>query len=366
MKSAPQKDASAARLELLESMFHNKGISRAAQASRIPKRPEGQAPPLSFAQQRMWFLEQLTPGTAAYNIPAAVHMKGQMDIEALEESLNDVVRRHEALRTTFQVLNEQPIQVISEAVPVQIEAIDLHGLDVADRESQIRYLSEEEAQLPFDLAQGLPFRVKLLCLGEQEHVFLLTLHHIVSDETSLSIFFQELARIYNARVTNTTSALPALEIQYADYAAWQRQWLQGDVLEKQLTYWRRELESAPAMLELPTDHLRSTIHTHRGEQHQFLVGNDLTGGLLGISRENRLHSLHDFAGCFPGVAGPVQRSGGCCGRDARRQPHTAGDRTSDRVVCKYACFAKPRFRNRIIYQLTPQCAPEILGSPRTS
>lgn len=287
MKSAPQKDAAAARLQLLESLLQNKGMGRAPQVVRIPKRPQTEIPPLSFAQQRLWFLEQLMPGTAAYNIPAAFHMTGELDIAALEESLAEVVRRHEALRTTFQVLNEQPVQVISEAVPVQIEAIDLHGLEAADRESQIRFLSEEEAQLPFDLAQGLPFRVKLLCLGEQEHVFLLTLHHIVSDESSLSIFFQELARIYNARVTNTTPALPALEIQYGDYAVWQRQWLQGDVLEKQLAYWRRQLESAPAMLELPTDHLRSSIHTHRGEQYQFLVGNDLTGGLLRISRENK-------------------------------------------------------------------------------
>jgi amino acid adenylation domain-containing protein len=287
MKSAPQKDASAARLELLESVLQNKGISRAAQASRIPKRPEGQAPPLSFAQQRMWFLEQLTPGTAAYNIPAAVHMKGQLDMEALEESLNDVVRRHESLRTTFQVVDEQPVQIVSEMTPVELEVISLLDMEDAEREDQARFIAEQEAQTPFDLSMGLPFRARLLHIGAQEYIFLLTLHHIVSDELSLGILVEELGTIYSSRLANKKPMLPVLPIQYGDYAAWQREWLQGEVLEKQLAYWREQLEGAPAMLELPADHPRSSAHTYAGGQHDFVISEALTEGLTQLGREKK-------------------------------------------------------------------------------
>ncbi len=287
MKSAPQQDASAARLALLESVLQNKGIARKGQAVRIPKRSAEQAPPLSFAQQRMWFLEQLTPGTAAYHIPTAIHLKGQLDVQALEESLNDVIGRHESLRTTFQVVDEQPVQIVAENATVCLEVIALQHMEEAEREEQVRYITEQEAQMSFDLALELPLRAKLLHVSAQEYVFLLTMHHIVSDELSLGILVKELGTLYSSRLENKDPMLPELPIQYGDYAAWQKEWLQGEVLENQLAYWREQLEGAPAILELPTDRPRSSAHTYAGGQQDFIISHDLAEGLTQIGRQRK-------------------------------------------------------------------------------
>ncbi|MGZ3460106.1 MAG: condensation domain-containing protein, partial [Archangium sp.] len=220
--------------------------------------------PLSFAQQRLWFLDQLEPNNPAYNIPTAVRMEGTLDPNALERSFNELVRRHESLRTTFRGDPEGAIQVISPAVPQPLPVMDLTGLPEGMREAEARRLAVEEAQRPFDLACGPLLRTLLLRLGEREHVLLVTVHHIISDGWSIALLIREMAFLYEAFSTGRPSPLPELPVQYADYAAWQQGWLQGEVLEAQLAYWREHLAGAPLVLDLPTDYPRPAMSSHRG------------------------------------------------------------------------------------------------------
>jgi hypothetical protein len=216
---------------------------------------------LSFAQARLWFLEQLEPGSSAYNIPAAVRLTGSLDVAALEQSLNEIVLRHEALRTTFGMVSGEPIQVIAPVKALTLPLVDLRSLPEATHQAEVERLATSEAQQPFDLAMGPLLRATLLHLGEAEHVLLLTMHHIVSDGWSMGVLIRELAALYEAFSSGKPSPLPQLPIQYADFAHWQRQWLQGEVLAAQLSYWQQQLAGAPAVLELPTDRPRPAIQT---------------------------------------------------------------------------------------------------------
>jgi amino acid adenylation domain-containing protein/non-ribosomal peptide synthase protein (TIGR01720 family) len=225
---------------------------------------------LSFAQARLWFLEQLEPGSSAYNIPSAVRLTGSLHVAVLEQSLNEIVQRHEVLRTTFAVVSGEPIQVIAPVLALTIPRVDLRNLPEAQQEAQVERLATEEAQQPFDLAKGPLLRATLLHLDEAEHVLLLTMHHIVSDGWSMGVLIRELAALYEAFSTGKPSPLPELPIQYADFAHWQRQWLQGEVLTAQLSYWQQQLTGAPALLELPTDRPRPAVQTFRGAT-QFLA-----------------------------------------------------------------------------------------------
>ena len=207
--------------------------------------------PLSFAQERLWFLDQLEPGSPFYNMPAAVRVSGPLDVAALRASLNEIVSRHEALRTTFATVDGRPVQRIAEQLPVPLEVVDLSAAAEAEREAEIRSRAIAEAQRPFDLSAGPLLRVCLLRASDTEHVFLLTMHHIVSDGWSMGVFIRELAALYQAFSAGQPSPLEALAVQYADYAVWQREWLSGAVLEEQLDYWQRQLGDAPAALELP-------------------------------------------------------------------------------------------------------------------
>jgi amino acid adenylation domain-containing protein/non-ribosomal peptide synthase protein (TIGR01720 family) len=225
---------------------------------------------LSFAQARLWFLEQLEPGSSAYNIPAAVRLTGSLDVAVLEQSLNEIVGRHEVLRTTFGMVSGEPRQVIAPVLALTLRWVDLRDLPEAQQKIQVERLATEEAQQPFDLAKGPLLRATLLQLGEAEHVLLLTMHHIVSDGWSMGVLIRELAALYEAFSTGKPSPLPELPIQYADFAHWQRQWLQGEVLAAQLSYWQQQLTGAPALLELPTDRPRPGVQTFRGAT-QFLA-----------------------------------------------------------------------------------------------
>jgi len=240
--------------------------------------------PLSFAQQRLWFLDQLEPGLASYNIPAAVRLEGDLDVGALRRALTEMVRRHESLRTVFAESDGSPLQVILPASPVALEVTDLSGLDEEEREAEAGRLAAEEAQTPFDLSAGPLLRAGLVKVGEREHVFLLTMHHIVSDGWSLGVLIEEVGALYEAYVRGEESPLPELEVQYADYAAWQRGWLQGEVLDRQLSYWREQLGGAPPVLELPTDRPRPAVQSFRGATYEFTLGEELTAGLKGLSR----------------------------------------------------------------------------------
>ena len=241
-------------------------------------------PPLSFAQQRLWFLDQLEPNSATYNVPTVVHLGGSLDIAAFGHSLNEIVRRHEVLRTTFAVVDRQPVQVIGPACAIRLPLIDLQNLPAAEREAVARRLAQAELQQPFDLAHGPLIRTSFLRLAPDDHVLLLTAHHIVCDGWSMGIFVQELAALYAAAVAGRLAALPALPIQYADYAVWQRAWLQGSALETQSVYWQRQLADLP-VLQIPTDRPRPKLATSRGACHTFLLPGELSSQLVALSRK---------------------------------------------------------------------------------
>jgi amino acid adenylation domain-containing protein/FkbM family methyltransferase len=225
--------------------------------------------PLSFAQQRLWFLHRLEPDNPVYNLSTAFRLTGRLDISAVRWSLDEVVRRHEALRTTVAEVDGEAVQIIAESLSVALSLIDLHELPAAERESDVRRLAEQEAQRPFDLTSGPLLRAVLLRLADDEHVMLFTMHHIVSDGWSMGLLVQEVTALYEAYVAGQPSPLVSLPIQYADFAVWQREWLQGEALDEQLDYWKRQLGGDLPALELPADKPRPAVQSFRGE-HRFL------------------------------------------------------------------------------------------------
>jgi amino acid adenylation domain-containing protein len=241
--------------------------------------------PLSFAQQRLWFLDQLEPGRAVYNLPAAVRVTGPVNRAGLQQSLSEMIRRHEALRTAFSVVDEEPVQVIASPSAVVWPVVDLQGLDEGERETVVRRLAAEEAQRPFTLSIGRLMRSWLVQLGEQEHRLLITLHHIVSDGWSMGVLVSEVATVYEAFGTGRPSPLSELPIQYADYAVWQQQELSPDVLEREVAHWKQELAGAPGVLALPTDRPRPALPTGRGGQATAVLSQELTEGLRRLSRQ---------------------------------------------------------------------------------
>jgi acyl carrier protein len=241
--------------------------SRSAQTLAAPPlRPADRSGPLplSFAQQRLWFLDQLVPDSALYNVPAPLRLEGTLDTAALEHSLTELVRRHEVLRTSFPSEAGQPLQVIAPPAPLPLERVDLSALSADEREAEARRLIEAECRKPFSLARGPLLRALLLKLADTEHVLVLNLHHIVSDGWSMGVLVREVVALYEAFCQGRPSPLPELPVQYADFAAWQRQWLQGEALEAQFSYWRQQLAGAPQVLELPTDRPRPAMQSYRG------------------------------------------------------------------------------------------------------
>jgi len=240
--------------------------------------------PVSFAQQRLWFLHYLEPEVASYNLPLALRLTGQLDAGALEETLNEIVRRHDALRTSFPVSKGQPVQVISPFCQIAFPENDLRNLPVEAREPETSRQAALEANRPFDLAKGPLFRAKLLRLAEEEHLLVVTMHHIVSDGWSVEVFLRELTALYEAFRLGKPSPLPELPIQYADYALWQQNWLRGEVLESQLAYWKKKLAGIPALLELPTDRPRAAAHSMRGASINAVLPPDLHQRLNALAR----------------------------------------------------------------------------------
>ncbi|HSF43792.1 MAG TPA: amino acid adenylation domain-containing protein [Thermoanaerobaculia bacterium] len=220
--------------------------------------------PLSFAQQRLWFIDQLEPGTSLYNIPMALRIEGPLAPAVLALCLGEIERRHEALRTVFAMQEGAPVQVIRPAAPFELPLVDLSGLPEPPRESLLLSLAEEEARRPFDLARGPLLRGVLLRLAEEEHAVALTVHHIASDGWSMGILVQEVMALYGAFAAGSPSPLPELPVQYADFAAWQQSWLCGDILEEEISFWRRQLAGLPPLLALPTDRPRPAVQSFRG------------------------------------------------------------------------------------------------------
>ncbi|HSU13784.1 non-ribosomal peptide synthetase, partial [Longimicrobium sp.] len=236
----------------------------------VPAPRDGLPLPLSFAQQRLWFIEQLEPGSIAYHMPSALRIRGPLDARVLERALGEVVRRHEALRTTFGETGGEPFQVVHPAGAAWLEVTDLSGLAEEEREAEALRLAREEAQRPFDLIAGPLFRTRLLRLGADDHVLVLAMHHVVSDGWSMGVLSGELATLYEAFARGEASPLPELPVQYADFAMWQRAWLSGEVLEREIAWWRERLEGAPPVLELPTDRARPAMPGPRAG-HVFRV-----------------------------------------------------------------------------------------------
>jgi amino acid adenylation domain-containing protein/non-ribosomal peptide synthase protein (TIGR01720 family)/FkbM family methyltransferase len=249
---------------------------------RVPR--DGELP-LSFAQQRLWFLQQLAPASTAYNIPIALRLTGQLDPALLAASLSAVVERHESLRTVFPAVVGRPAQELrSAALTAVLPLIDLSALPAVDRETELRCHAAREAAAPFDLARGPLLRTRLLRLGAEDHGLLFSMHHIISDAWSLRVLIREVSALYEAFSRGLPSPLPELPIQYADYAAWQRSWLQGEALAASLAYWHRSLSGAPA-LELPTDRPRPAVPTERGARAPVRVDGDVTAALRGLCRQ---------------------------------------------------------------------------------
>jgi len=279
---ALQAELAGHRDEIL-AFLRDREANASPSAPPIRRMPRADAPPLSFAQQRLWLLDQLGAG-AAYNVFGAVRLLGRLDVAALERSLEEIVRRHESLRTTFEATEGRPVQRIAAERPLCLAMVDLSGHEAAVREAEARRLATEEAQRPFDLSRGPLLRTTLLVLGEAEHTLLVAIHHIVADGWSMGIFTRELAALYGAFSDGAASPLPDPPIQYADFSAWQRQWLRGEVLERQLDYWRRQLAET-STLSLPTDRPRPPVQAFRGAATFCLLPLGLLASLRALSQE---------------------------------------------------------------------------------
>lgn len=241
--------------------------------------------PLSYAQDRLWFLEQLQPGTAAFNMPFAVRLRGKLDKPALRRTVGEIVRRHEVLRTRFPERNGAPMQETLPEIDFEGEELDLRALPATDRAAEALHRASLEANRPFDLQRGPLLRMKLLQVEEQEHLLLLTMHHIVSDGWSVGIMAEEFCRLYEAFSRNQPSPLPDLPLQYADFTAWQRKWLTDEVLDRHVAYWKERLQGA-VVLELPPDHSRSPHSGSAGATLPVRISAGQTESLKQIARQN--------------------------------------------------------------------------------
>jgi amino acid adenylation domain-containing protein/non-ribosomal peptide synthase protein (TIGR01720 family) len=246
--------------------------------------PHDGALPLSFAQERLWFLDRLEPGDPSYLVPAALRLEGPLDASSLARALTEIARRHEILRTSFAVEDGKPVGVVRAPAPIEVPVTRWPALDPADRVDAARREIAAESRRPFDLAAAPMLRARLFELGDDDHVLSLTMHHIVSDAWTEGVWHGELAVLYEAFAAGRPSPLPELAVQYADYAAWQRRWLSGDVLDRQLAYWRSQLDRAPAALDLPTDRPRPPVQSHAGGRRTVVFPAALRDALEAFSR----------------------------------------------------------------------------------
>ncbi|HEV8493825.1 MAG TPA: condensation domain-containing protein, partial [Candidatus Angelobacter sp.] len=269
-----QKDRLEEERELLRRLLEKEGLSAPATQTAQEQLPassseaSGGRPslfPLSYQQEQLWFLDRFHPGTAFYNVPFTWRVKGDLDVATLERSLQEVVRRHEALRTCF-VMDEhgKPMQkVVGENLDVRLPVVDLQHLEPGAREEQAKNVIAEEISAAFDLSRVPLFRGVIVRMAERDHIWGMTLHHSICDEWSLGVLMEELEQLYEAYRRGEESPLPELEVQYGDYAEWQREWLQGEVLEEQLGYWRNQLGDGGEVLELPADRVRPAVQSYR-------------------------------------------------------------------------------------------------------
>jgi len=277
---------SPAKRALIELRLMKKRPGRVRQT--IPRRPSHEPTPLSYNQQGLWVLNQLMPGTSLYHTPVAARLTGDLNVTALKRALNFIVARHEALRTTFTTSEGTPSQVVAAAVLLDLPLIDLSDKPEAGRESSAQEILQHEARRPFDLSQGPLIRSILVRLSEQEHILLVTMHHIVTDGWSVGVFQRELSALYKAFAAGEAPDLPELPLQYPDYSAWQRRSFTGDLYESQLSYWKKQFTTLPQALELPTDHPRPSVQAlraFRGAHHTICLSKQLTNNLKQLSQK---------------------------------------------------------------------------------
>jgi amino acid adenylation domain-containing protein len=271
---------------LLEKYLLEK-TSQTRARQTIPRRTSAESYPLSFAQERMWFLEQLYPDSALYNEQSVYRLRGPLNVDALAQSMQIIVQRHEILRTVYRQIEGKPMQIILPAQTVELPVLDLTALSTAEQEVEIDRFAAEESRQPFDLAQGPVYRTKVLRLVEDDHILIQTRHHIATDGWSGGVYWREINELYNAYCQGRTPSLPELPIQYADYALWQRDWLAGEAGERQLAYWRNQLADL-SPLELPTDRPRSITQSHRGGSYFFTLPEELTASLKDLGRRENV------------------------------------------------------------------------------
>jgi amino acid adenylation domain-containing protein len=266
------------RAEIIQFLEQSRSDEKVSARQILPIPRDGQLP-LSFAQSRLWFLYQLEGATGTYNMTGALSLSGSLQVEALKQALRSIIQRHEPLRTSFQSIDGVPVQVIDPHPVWELAMVDLAG-----KETEAEKLAYRESQTPFDLTQSPLLRVTLLKLQPEKHILLINMHHIISDGWSIGVFIRELSHLYGAFVAGKEPTLPTLPIQYADFAVWQRQWLQGKVLAAQLEYWKQQLADAPPLLELPTDRPRPAIQTFQGKTERFQLDRQLTQQLKTLSQ----------------------------------------------------------------------------------
>jgi hypothetical protein len=293
----------AARLSKLspakKALFEKRlqGVESNSRFNLIPKRSCISPTPASFAQERLWFLHQFDSNSAYYNEPGSVRLKGNLNVVALEQSLNELVRRHETLRTTFELVKGQLVQVIAPTLTLKLPLVNLCELSQDRQNVEIQKLAFEENQRPFNLSKDPLLRGILLKLGERENVLLLSVHHIIVDTWSSDVLLREWGILYEAFCAKKTSLLPELPIQYADFAIWQRQWLQGEVLETQLAYWKQQLANLPA-LKFPTDNMRSQVRSFQGKRQTRELSKSLTEKIEAFSRQEGVTQFMTLVAAF--------------------------------------------------------------------
>jgi amino acid adenylation domain-containing protein len=289
---------SEAKRDLLEKYLRGDLNRQPAPLRNIAPRPPGSPAEPSFAQERLWFLDQLNPDSAVYNVPLLVRLAGPIDPTVFEQSVNEIVRRHEALRTTFATVDGRPVPIVSPDLKVGLTILDLASDPEEERIGNAHELLHQAAALPFDLIQGPLIRTTLLRLDEQDHFFLVVMHHIVSDGWSLMLFFQELAAIYAAFARGEQSPLAELTIQYADYAAWQREWLKGEILQTQLAYWKEKLAGNLPILDLPVDRPRPAVQTFNGAREWLVLSEELTAAVTALGRREGVTAFITLLAAF--------------------------------------------------------------------
>lgn len=281
-----------------KTFFDSTSLQSFAQAIAAAKKEQGpvvrpriqvanrsQPLPMSFAQQRLWFLDQLEPGGVSYNMPMAARLNGEVNHALLQTTLNSIVERHEVLRTTFAHVDNAPIQVIADSLALELPLIDVSALPLVERQAKTQEILQNQARTSFDLNHGPLLRVCLIRLDQAEHILCMTFHHIIFDGWSISVLLREISLLYLAHLQAQPSPLPVLDIQYADYACWQRKQLTADVMRNQLEYWAVRLQGAPALLLLPTDRVRPAVPSHRGDILDFIIPSDITAGLRVLSQK---------------------------------------------------------------------------------